>query len=90
MQLIVKTSCGHTFVSSWTPQTLLSSATFDCPSCGRPEILDELKITVETTNFHQFMHNQSVARGDEFVWPADGAGTGYIDVGDAADLFLKP
>lgn len=84
MQLIIKTSCGHTFVSSRSldqnaERPLLLGATFDCPECGRLEVLDELKVTVESTSFHQMMHDRYEARGAEFVWPADGVGTGYVE-----------
>lgn len=78
----VITSCNHVIEKAPDrfEEYVNKGVTFDCPECGNLEVMHGEIIAFQSKSFHQWMHDQAVERGDEFVWPADGKGTGYIDI----------
>jgi hypothetical protein len=84
--LKIKTTCGHDFelkgveASEWLVIVMKAvalheaGATFDCPTCGRIHVLYPRELSVEATDFHEWMHSRNAQ------WPVDGKNTGYIDI----------
>ena len=78
----VITSCGHEIenVPERFEEYVNTGTTFDCPECGNLEVMQGSMVVFKTQDFHQWMHDQSVKRGDAHIWPADGKNTGYVDI----------
>lgn len=78
----ILTSCEHVIddAPERYQEYVNTGTTFDCPQCGTLQVMKGKVVVFKSMNFHQWMHDQAVERGDEFVWPADGKGTGYIDI----------
>jgi len=75
----ITTDCDHPFEKpvDWPPS--IDGCTLDCPTC------DQLLIMVsemEARGFHQVLHERSLQNPEPsgFVWPADGKGTGVIEL----------
>lgn len=60
--------CQYEFKDVFTKEE--DGATLDCPKCNALLIYKDGEIQ----NFHEWMHNRDKR------WPADGKGTGYIEV----------
>lgn len=79
------TGCGHNYYRRYKRFTVatLAGCTTDCPVCGELLIIDagqfagkrlDVKpFAVHLPLFHRYLHQQDPR------WPADGAGTGYIE-----------
>lgn len=78
----ILTSCEHIIekVPDRYQEYVNTGTTFDCPQCGSLQVMEGEVVVFKSKSFHQWMHDQSVAEGREFVWPADGKNTGYIDI----------
>lgn len=78
----IVTSCGHVIMKAPPrfEEHLNKGITFDCPECGNLEVMHGEILAFQTKSFHKWMHEEAIARGDEFVWPADGKGTGYVEL----------
>ena len=82
----VTTSCGHKFRAPnyWVPyleEGTLNGATFDCPDCGRLEIINGCDgYQVTSQDFHKWMHDKGPDPATGLQWPADGSGTGYVEI----------
>jgi len=75
-------SCGH-FIQEAPEryqQYVGTGTTFDCPECGSEQVMKGEIVEFKSQSFHQWMHDESVKRGDEHIWPADGNNTGVIDI----------
>lgn len=74
----IKTDCGHILTPSddWPLLSHLEGATVDCPECGQLLIFktDTEKFELRALDFHKYLHSKNPE------WPAEGEGTGYVEV----------
>lgn len=78
----IVTSCQHDMQLDRKVSEMTIGATFDCSVCGDLQVLsDDMDVLYITKNFNQWMHDKGPDPKTGFQWPADGANTGYVDVG---------
>jgi hypothetical protein len=79
----VVTDCNHTFKTGYTADDL-AGCTIDCPVCTMLlifpwETTKSVYTVVRARDFHRYLHDRDVKTGNEFVWPANAAGTSYVE-----------